>query len=304
VIGGSIITGGSSPQSKLVIQAGGILSSTNSSLLQGTTNAPLIIDNVGALRVNGGILTLAADFNNSGLLEVFNGALAFQGALTQAQGTTVIDSGATIIGPNLNVLGGTVSGSGTLNANVVNTGGTISPGGGVGSLVMGQGQNYQQGASASLSVELGGTNSGVNYDQFAVGGSASLDGQLLVSLVNGFIPSPGQTFQVLRSSFLSGKFATITTPSVAGAVWVPRYSATGVTLVFTTNVSLAQPVVSNGTLSLSIQTTIGLVYVVQATDELNPPNWQTVSTIVGDGTVKTFSEAVTHAARFYRVLLE
>jgi len=302
--GGSIITGATSPQSKLVIQAGAILSSTNSNFVQGSTNAPLIIDNNGTLRVDGGILTLTADFNNSGQLEVLNGALAFQGAWTQAQGTTIIDSGATLIGPNLNVLGGTVSGSGTLNANVVNTGGTISPGDGVGSFVMGQGQNYQQGASASLSVELGGTNSGVNYDQFAVGGSASLDGELLVSLVNGFVPSPGQTFQVLRSSSLSGKFANITTPSVAGTAWVPRYSATGVTLVFAGNVNLAQPVVSNGTLSLSIQTTTGLVYVVQATDELNPPSWQTASTIVGDGTVKTFSEAATHADRFYRVLLE
>jgi hypothetical protein len=294
------------PQNSLVIEPGAILSSTNSALIQGSTNAALTVENDGTVRVDGGNLTVAEGvaFNDSGRIEVVRGTLAFQGGLEQTQGTTIIDSGATLSSSNFTVLGGTVSGSGRISANLVNVGGIISPGATFGILSTGPGQGYQQGASASLSVELGGASPGSGYDQFAVGGSASLDGQLVVSLVNGFVPQPGQTFQVLTCNSLVGKFASISTPPPGSAVWVPHYSASGVTLALANNMNLPRPFISGGAFNLSINTTPGVHYVVQATDDLNPPNWQTTTTITGDGTVKTASETLARTHRFYRVLLQ
>jgi fibronectin-binding autotransporter adhesin len=250
-----------------------------------------------------GVSSVGAGFINSGKLEIQNGTMAFGGSWNQIQGTTLVDSGATLSGTNLTLLGGIVSGTGLIGGNLINSGGTISPGTAFGILSMGPGESYQQGASAAMAVEIGGAIAGSQYDQFAVGGSAFLDGQLLVSLVNGFVPAPGQSFQVLTSRSLNGKFASVTAPP-GGMMWVQRYTATNLTLVLAGNMDLARPTISGGVLSFPVTTSPGVVYVVEATTELSPPNWQTIRTIAGDGTVKTISDSVGESQRFYRVLLE
>jgi hypothetical protein len=302
---GAIIAGGASPQNKLVIEPGATLISTNSTSIQGQTNAALSIENHGTVRVDAGTLVLAqgTDFNNLGTNEILSGTLALQGTFQQTQGSTMINSGATLTGTSFVLLGGVVSGSGTIRASVVNSGGIVSPGVAFGILSLGPGQSYQQGPLGTLSVELGGTNVGTGYDQLAIGGNASLDGELVVTLVNGFVPHPGQTFQVLTWGSLTGKFADVSIPPVSGT-WVPSYSSNGLTLVLAGNLTLPRPSISGGTLSLSINTTPGFSYVVQATNELNPSNWQTASTFAGDGTTKLFTEPLGQAHRFYRVLLQ
>ncbi len=251
-----------------------------------------------------GLSTVGADFNNSGKFEIISGTLAFQGAWNQTQGTTLVDPGATLSGATLKVLGGTLSGTGTIDANLVNTAGSVSPGLALGILSTSTGKTYQQGTSASLAVAVGGTVPGSEYEQFAVGGAASLDGQLLLRFVNGFVPQPGQTFTVLTCANLGGTFATITAPPLAGTVWVPRYNGTNVTLALADKANLARSSISGGALNLPVSTTPGIRYVVQAADELSPANWQTLTTIAGDGTVTIVSDPVTRAHRFYRVLLQ
>jgi hypothetical protein len=86
--------------------------------------------------------------------------------------------------------------------------------------------------------------------------------------------------------------------------WVARYTSVGVTLILAGNVSLGRPVFTGGGLSLPISTVPGVVYAVQGTDQLNPPNWRTLKTITGDGTAKSFSDNAGPAHRFYRVVLE
>jgi fibronectin-binding autotransporter adhesin len=251
-----------------------------------------------------GLSVVSAPFANSGKLEIQSGTLAFQGSWNQTQGATLIDSGATLSGTNLTVTGGSVSGTGTIAANVVNTGGTVSPGPAFGILSTGTGQNYQQGSAADLAFEIGGTGPGTQFDQFIVGGAASLDGQLVVSFANGFAAEAGQMFQVLTAGSLSGKFARISAPTVPGATWVARYGTNNVTLLAASSVTLTPPSISSGSLTFSINTMPGMVYVVQATDQLTAPDWLTIKTIMGDGTTKTVSEVVNQSNRFYRIVIE
>src|SRR5207249_4586199 len=75
--------------------------------------------------------------------------------------------------------------------------------------------------SGTLSVKVGGTTAGSQYDQVNVSGTASLGGTLNVSLINGFGPSVPQTFSILAAPSVTGSFATTNLPSLDG---VPAFS--------------------------------------------------------------------------------
>jgi hypothetical protein len=97
------------------------------------------------------------------------------------------------------VNGGTVGGNGRVNGRLTNSAGIVSPGTSIGTLTV-EG-NYLQMAGGTLNIELGGTAAG-QYDQLNVIGGlngAILDGTLDVSLVNGFVPAVGNTFDVITA---------------------------------------------------------------------------------------------------------
>jgi hypothetical protein len=54
---------------------------------------------------------------------------------------------------------------------------------------------------------------GTNYDQLAVGGTASLAGTLNLTFWNGFTPTAGSVFAVLTGSTCAGTFYAVTSPS-------------------------------------------------------------------------------------------
>jgi hypothetical protein len=85
-------------------------------------------------------------------------------------------------------------------------------------------------ATAELSIELGGTTPGSQFDQVAVAGDATLGGQLTVSLIDGFTPSIGQTFAILTADDVDGTFATEVLPSVPGLILDVIYNPTSVVL--------------------------------------------------------------------------
>src|SRR5208282_6155229 len=129
-----------------------------------TTNSAsplLVINNAGRFVKSAGTQTslIAANLNNSGTIEVEAGTLQFQGSWSQTAGSTTVDGGTVLGGTLLNIGGGTLAGSGTIQATVVN-GGVTSPGGSPGTLTLGPGDNYQQGAGGTLRIELGGHNPG------------------------------------------------------------------------------------------------------------------------------------------------
>jgi len=137
-------------------------------------------------------------------------------------GTTTID-GTITPGNPLTVAGGTLGGSGTVDATVDNTGGTVAPGSSPGILTVTG--NYTQGSGATLAIEVQGTTAGSGYDRLAVNGNATLAGTLAISHPS-FSLSPGQTFQVLTAASRSGNFETVT----GGSEVTVAYNPTNVTL--------------------------------------------------------------------------
>jgi len=273
--------------------------------LTSNTVPVLKLINDGLLRKSGGkgSSTLVADFTNDGIVDIQSGSLLFEGTWSQTLGSTTVDAGAVLGGSTLNVQGGILQGLGTIAAKVVN-GGTVNPGNVAGILNIGPGAGYQQTAIGTLALEIGGGAPGSQYDQLVVGGGASLAGRLQLNLINGFAPKPGDRFEVLICSSQSGSFSTVDGSPVGDAFWVPQYTGTNVTVTLASAVSLSHPTISQGVLTLTFTTSTGLSYVVQTSGSLSPPNWQTFSTVPGNGSVVSVSDSTTNSQRYYRVLLQ
>jgi hypothetical protein len=122
---------------------------------------------------------------------------------------------------------GTLSGSGTIDASVRNAAEIDVGGPGAAGLLTITG-NYTQTSSGVLSLGIGGYNAGTDFGQLAVGGTATLDGTLNVSLLNGFVPQSGDAFAILTFASESGTFATL---NVDAAFLPPFYDLMDVTLM-------------------------------------------------------------------------
>jgi hypothetical protein len=74
--------------------------------------------------------------------------------------------------------------------------------------------------SASLVMEIGGTTPGAEYDVLDVAGRLRLGGTLDVTLVYGFQPRFGQTFDLFHWGSLEGEFDQVNLPTLgAGLAW-------------------------------------------------------------------------------------
>ncbi len=105
----------------------------------------------------------------------------------------------------MSIDGGALSGTGTINANVSN-GGQVIPGGTGAAGTLTINGSYTQTATGALDIDIGGTTAGSQYDQLAVSGTATLGGTVNVSLINGFQPALGNTFQPLTFASSIGNF--------------------------------------------------------------------------------------------------
>jgi len=158
----------------------------------------------GMTSVQTGQVTLQSTATNAGMVTVTSGATLGVGIYTQTAGITAL-SGGTISGGSISINGGALTGSGTINANV-NSGGQVIPGGAGAAGLLTINGTYTQTDSGSLNVDLGGTTAGSQYGQLAVSGTATLGGQLDVSLLNSFLPGLGNAFQPLTFASSSGNF--------------------------------------------------------------------------------------------------
>jgi hypothetical protein len=64
-----------------------------------------------------------------------------------------------------------------------------------------------------LAIQIGGATAGAQFDKVAVTSMLTAGGTLQVSLINGFIPTVGQAFDILDWGSLSGTFATLPSPA-------------------------------------------------------------------------------------------
>jgi hypothetical protein len=147
-------------------------------------------------------------FQNAGTVTVAANATFSVGNYTQTAGSTTVDGTLSAgFGGAVTLNGGALNGAGTINANVTNAA-VLTPGDSPGILHING--NYTQTADGVLNIEIGGLTAGTQYDRLVVSGSATLNGTLNVILLNGFLPSPGDSFQVLTFGSHTGTFSTFT----------------------------------------------------------------------------------------------
>jgi hypothetical protein len=176
---------------------------------------------------NGRSLTTAVGFANAGAMTVGAGStFTTAGAYTQTAGVTTLSGGTLAANGLVDIQGGVLSGSGTMNASVRNNG-AVNPGGTGAAGLLSITGDYAQTANGVLNIEIGGANPGSDFDQLAVIGVASLDGTLYVSLLNGFAPDSGVTFQILTFASVGGMFATVNADL---SLLAPNYDPTDVTV--------------------------------------------------------------------------
>lgn len=151
---------------------------------------------------NGRDLSVTGPFANAGTMMVGDGStLSVSGSYVQTAGNTAV--GGTLTATEVDIQGGTLAGSGTVNGNVINSG-QVSPGMSPGVLHING--DYTQSAEGMLYVELGGTLPG-QFDQLGVAGTATLDGTLHVGLFGGFDPDEGDAFPFVICGSRNGDFA-------------------------------------------------------------------------------------------------
>ena len=154
-------------------------------------------------------LTLSGNTTYTGSTSVSAGMLNITGALTSTDIT--VNSGAalnltqpygqtgpvkvngTLTAPSLNILSGTLSGSGIVAANVTNTGGIVSPGNSPGTLTI-QGNYTHNGGTLFMEVTP------TAYDRLIVTGTATINGGLLRVAIAPGTYAAGQTCVFITSS--------------------------------------------------------------------------------------------------------
>lgn len=192
-----------------LVQSGG-----NPALVNAENHPARQFLNHGTFRHSGnGSTTLDWPFVTSGQTEVQQGILNLARTATQSAGSLQLNGGQLTVNQPLQLLGGSLSGTNTLNGPVLNSG-TVSPGGpGAGQLTING--DYQQTALGRLSVELGGTQPGQTHDRLAITGTAKLDGSLDVTLLDPYLPAAGNAFRIATFGAFQGDFATTHGLSIA-----------------------------------------------------------------------------------------
>lgn len=211
----------------LNINSGGLLGSGSGgheSIVGG--NGIATIDGPGSTWTSAGHTTVA------GTLTIMNGGM-FVGPLSTVPTLFVEWSGrirgdgniaANVMISGNNVYRGEVSGGLNIVGDVENHSGLVSPGTSPGALNIDG--NYSQAAEGELLIELAPT----GHDQLLVTGDVTLDGALTVKLIDGFIPSSGQSFAFLASDDVDGTFASELLPSLPGLLFDVIYNPTSVVL--------------------------------------------------------------------------
>ncbi|MCX8496747.1 MAG: LEPR-XLL domain-containing protein, partial [Akkermansiaceae bacterium] len=132
---------------------------------------------------------------------------------------------------------GKLAGNGTVSGDLTNLG-LISPGNSPG--ILSESGNLVFGRAGTVLIEVGGTRAGPGsapgstldgYDQIQVAGKATFGGTLDVQLINGFVPTVGQSFDIVTYSSYSGNFDHYDGLIFSnGFFFQPVFSATKLTL--------------------------------------------------------------------------
>ncbi len=186
--------------------------------------------NTGMVRVTAdGAMTITfGGMDNRGEVLVDAGrTLTRHGNYTQTAGRTLIHGDLNVTSGVVDLQGGTLGGTGAVNSDVDN-GGSVAPGASVGELTING--TYTQRPTGVFRVEIGGMAAG-EFDVLTINGAATLDGVVLASVVDGYLPNLGDTFEVMNFASRSGVFTLPAGSAGPGRAFDVQYSDTSVTLV-------------------------------------------------------------------------
>ena len=218
----------------IVINRGTIIADQSGGILIDPPAATGFVNDTGgtlAAEAAGSITIAAGPFTNAGTLRADPGRLINRtaGDIIQTAGITLAHGEVQADGV-FQLQGGTVAGTGRVDADVNNTGGTVAPGASAGNLII-EG-SYTQAAGGSMEIELGGPVP-AEFDHLLVTVNASLNGTIVARFTNGYAPEPGTTFRFLDTGGTrTGTFTTITTADAPPGLGVEVvYHANGASLV-------------------------------------------------------------------------
>ncbi len=142
-------------------------------------------------------LTIANGFTNNGIIELTS---------TDSQSSAELHL---FNGIFINSNTGIIQGNGILDVSgttFINSG-HINPGTSPGTLnITG---NFSQDSIGAVNSEIGGLIGGTEFDQLEITDNLYLDGNLNITLINSFMPSIGDSFNIISYSSLDGEFETI-----------------------------------------------------------------------------------------------
>jgi autotransporter-associated beta strand protein len=208
----------------------------NNVIFSAAYSGPAALTKIGA-----GDLTLAAVNTHTGATIINAGRLLVNGSITNSALT-------------INA-GGTLGGSGTV-AGVMVAGGILAPGNSPG--LLSTGSVTTSNPSSSFAFEIGGLTPGTQHDRISTTGSIGLDGSLVVTLTNSFVPAEGNVFPIWlndSTDLISGTFAglaegaTFAAPETGGS-WKISYVANGDGGSTGNDISLTYSAVPEGSVSL------------------------------------------------------
>jgi hypothetical protein len=161
---------------------------------------------------NGGTLNVDLDggsngfTNNNGSVTIANGGSATvysNYSYTQSGANASLDVNGTVNAISAIINGGTVSGSGTINAAVQNNGGNVNLDPSTLTVA-----SFTQVSPGVLTIDIAGTGPG-DYSVLAVIGNASLGGTVDFQAIDGFTPTAGEDFAFLTFGTWAGVFPTM-----------------------------------------------------------------------------------------------
>jgi autotransporter-associated beta strand protein len=163
-------------------------------------------------KIGTGTLDLTGANTYTGTTKVNNGLLRVDGSITS---NTIVNHG-------------TLAGTGTVHGNVTNNS-RVSPGDNApGTLTV---DSYTQAGNGGLLIDILGPNTS-QFSVLDVLGNANLNGVLHPVLLNGFIPTVGESFTFLNYAALTGAFSRIGNQNFDNGMerWSVTYQNTGATL--------------------------------------------------------------------------
>jgi autotransporter-associated beta strand protein len=217
------------------------------------------------------------------------GTVNLSGQTLELNGGLLVNNGAISGTVNVNY-GGLAKGAGVYDIVNVADGGVLAPGNSPGILTAATVRFNTTSTIAGpvLSIELAGTTPGIQYDQLRVTSALSLGGTLAVTLINGFTPAAGNSFDILDWGTLSGKFSSIQLPSLAAPMgWdTSQLYTTG---AITATAYLKGDINRDGRVDVAdvsaLESALADLNKYQSTNGLSAPQLTMVGDLTGDGKV-------------------